>query len=90
MGKIIKNKGRLILKRFDANKYKYSDITSTIGFDSILETWSVKYSQFKCSGLEQKIVNCYHKISNNDTNDCKKNNNKYYYATTSCESTNGK
>ena len=50
---------------------------------------SVKYSHFKCNGLEQKVVNCYHKISNN-ANDCKKNNNKYYYATTSCANTTGK
>ena len=49
---------------------------------------SVKYSHFKCNGLEQQVVNCYHKISNN-TNDCKKNG-MYYYATTSCESATGK
>ena len=64
-------------------------MSSNIVFISNSKRPPVKYSQFKCSGLEQQIVNCYHKISNNDTNDCKKNN-KYYYATTSCESTNGK
>ena len=66
----------------------YSDVTSNIEFDRNSKRWPVKYSHFKCNGLEQKVVNCYHKISNN-ANDCKKNN-KYYYATTSCESTNGK
>ena len=64
-------------------------MTPYIKFDSDSKRLPVKYSQFKCNGLEQQIVNCYHKISNN-SNDCKKNNNKYYYANTSCESTNGK
>ena len=48
----------------------------------------VKYSHFKCNGIEQQLVNCYHKISN-DADDCKKNGT-YYYATTSCKSTSGK
>ena len=76
------------MKRFDANKYKYSGMSSNIVFISNSMRSPVKYSQFKCNGLEQQVLNCYHKISDN-ANECKKNK-KYYYATTSCESTNGK
>ena len=50
--------------------------------------WSVRYSQFQCNGLEQQVVNCYHKISI-DAENCKKDN-MYYYAATSCENTTGK
>ena len=64
-------------------------MTSNIEFDSNSKGWPVKYSHFKCNGLEQKVVNCYRKISNNNAKDCKKGN-MYYYATTSCENTNGK
>ena len=67
----------------------YSDVTSNIEFDSNLKGWPVKYSHFKCNGLEQKVANCYHKISNKDAEDCKKGN-MYYYAATSCEDTTGK
>ena len=51
---------------------------------------SVGYSHFKCNGLEQQIVNCYHKISN-DADDCKlKKDDMYYYAATSCDNNIGK
>ena len=60
----------------------------TTNVKSSTEKLSVKYSQFQCNGLEQQVLNCYHKISNN-ANDCKKGN-MYYYAATSCESTTGK
>ena len=49
----------------------------------------ISYSHFKCNGLEQQVVNCYHKISNKNAADCKKNGT-YYYAATLCESTTGK
>ena len=56
---------------------------------SSTKEWSVRYSHFKCNGLEQQVLNCYHKISNNNAENCKKGN-MYYYAATSCESTTGK
>ena len=61
----------------------------TTNVKSSTEKLSVKYSQFQCNGLEQQVVNCYHKISIN-ADDCKRKDNKYYYAATSCENTTGK
>ena len=61
----------------------------TTNVKSSTEKLSVKYSQFQCNGLEQQMLNCYHKISNNNAEDCRKDN-MYYYAATSCENTTGK
>ena len=75
------------MKRFNANIYKYKDMITKS--KSSTKEWSVRYSHFKCNGLEQQVVNCYHKISNNNAENCKKDN-LYYYAATSCENTTGK
>ena len=75
-------------KRFDINiLYNTKDMITKS--KSLSKGLSVRYSHFKCNGLEQQVVNCYHKISSNDAGDCKKNG-MYHYAATSCESTNGK
>ena len=76
-------------KRFDIN-ILYNTKDTIKKFKSLSKKLSVRYSHFKCNGLEQQIVNCYHKISN-DADDCKnKKNGMYYYAATSCDNNIGK